>query len=753
MSLGSNGGTSVSTFPAASARYVEMYGTQRATIWGYSMYEFQVYNRSYNLINNLSSVYFLKLKLKDGGGNLLSDNFYWCGTTYLDYTALNMLPAVNPGCTAGYTISNGMTTISCQLTNAGTHILFAARLKLLNQTTGLRVLPVIYSDNYFSLVPGEAKTVTLQFTNNAQSSGALQLMLEGWNTPLQLVLGLTLAPAVPTVSPPVASPASPVSRGTTVTLASADWTGTAPYSFQWQFSGNGAEYSNVAGGTTNSLVLPNVTTNSTGFYQLIFTANGQAVTSAVTPLLVSSGLVPTPRISVKFAADMGYGYDVVSSGWGAGALNSANWLNLYGPDGGSNGVSKLPFYTRNGVTNPSGAVLVYNYAGEANHDNEQAVLPNNLALMDSYIEVNNNCWYLSATNLDAPFTNGYSVYLYCARTATGQGGHNYVRYYAGQTTKSAVMGTIQWNLYTTTTNNDGHFSQDLTPANTGTSDETYGANYLVFTNLSGGAFDLLLTNGNGGGFNALEIVANPAATVSALSASASSAAYGAPVTLTNLVNPPPPDGESVTFMDGAIILGTGALSGGPARYSTSALAGGSHALTAVYGGDGSYLASTSSVFNLMVTGGLTLSAPVAVPSASVYAGSSVTLICSNFTGTPPYSFQWQASTSGTGYANVSGAGTNALTLANVAVTNAGGYQLVFGASGQFVTSSVAQLAVKALPVINAVELAGSVVLNWPAGGVLLQATNVAGPWATDAVVSPYTNQPAQPQVFYRVLAP
>jgi hypothetical protein len=37
------GGQEVDTFPATQARYVRMQGIQRATGWGYSLYQFQVY--------------------------------------------------------------------------------------------------------------------------------------------------------------------------------------------------------------------------------------------------------------------------------------------------------------------------------------------------------------------------------------------------------------------------------------------------------------------------------------------------------------------------------------------------------------------------------------------------------------------------------------------------------------------------------------------------------------------------------------
>jgi len=38
------GGTQNLTFPATSTRYVRIYGTQRGTTWGYSLFDFEVYN-------------------------------------------------------------------------------------------------------------------------------------------------------------------------------------------------------------------------------------------------------------------------------------------------------------------------------------------------------------------------------------------------------------------------------------------------------------------------------------------------------------------------------------------------------------------------------------------------------------------------------------------------------------------------------------------------------------------------------------
>jgi hypothetical protein len=66
------------------------------------------------------------------------------------------------------------------------------------------------------------------------------------------------------------------------------------------------------------------------------------------------------------------------------------------------------------------------------------------------------------------------------------------------------------------------------------------------------------------------------------------------VTFTATVSPSAASG-TVTFKDGATTLGTGSVSGGTATFSTSSLsAGGTHNITATYGGDASYYASTSS---------------------------------------------------------------------------------------------------------------------------------------------------------------
>ena len=88
---------------------------------------------------------------------------------------------------------------------------------------------------------------------------------------------------------------------------------------------------------------------------------------------------------------------------------------------------------------------------------------------------------------------------------------------------------------------------------------------------------------------------------------------------------------SVTFKDGATVLGTAALAGGVAQFSTTKLASGSHSITASFAGSTYFIASASSALTEVVENGTTT---VVTSSAnpSVF-GQSVTLTATISHGT------------------------------------------------------------------------------------------------------------------------
>ena len=85
----------------------------------------------------------------------------------------------------------------------------------------------------------------------------------------------------------------------------------------------------------------------------------------------------------------------------------------------------------------------------------------------------------------------------------------------------------------------------------------------------------------------------------------------------------------------------------------------------------------------------------------------------------------------------------AQTVAFVGTDLAGGDNTVFVDNVRITTLPVA-------PPVNITiqQLGSNLVLSWPQG-VLLEATHMNGPWTTNNATSPYTNQPTNPQMFYR----
>ena len=65
----------------------------------------------------------------------------------------------------------------------------------------------------------------------------------------------------------------------------------------------------------------------------------------------------------------------------------------------------------------------------------------------------------------------------------------------------------------------------------------------------------------------------------------------------------PPDGETVSFMEGSTLLGTGTLSGGQATFSTSALPAGTNSVSAQYNGDSALKKSRSKAVKQVVQAG------------------------------------------------------------------------------------------------------------------------------------------------------
>lgn len=133
--------------------------------------------------SGLSPVHFAKLELRDSRNKLLSDNFYWRADPAHpdDFTALNALPMVALAARAVRHNMGGKCFIKVALRNPTKSIALMAHVQLRRAKSGKRVLPVFYSDNYLSLLPGEAKTITVEASISDLAGEAPMLAVDGWN--------------------------------------------------------------------------------------------------------------------------------------------------------------------------------------------------------------------------------------------------------------------------------------------------------------------------------------------------------------------------------------------------------------------------------------------------------------------------------------------------------------------------------------------------------------------------------------------
>jgi mannosylglycoprotein endo-beta-mannosidase len=131
-----------------------------------------------DLPKNTNEVFFLKLQLIKSG-KVIDDNFYWLSNEHHSYEKLNDMEEVIVKTTIDKD-SEGKSFIN--ISNPNNEPAFFIRLKVVDRQ-GELVLPSYFTDNYFTLLPGEKKQVTLDFTGNTKvgNNDEIKLVVEGWN--------------------------------------------------------------------------------------------------------------------------------------------------------------------------------------------------------------------------------------------------------------------------------------------------------------------------------------------------------------------------------------------------------------------------------------------------------------------------------------------------------------------------------------------------------------------------------------------
>jgi exo-1,4-beta-D-glucosaminidase len=167
-------------------------------------------------IDGLSTTYFVSLSL-ESAGQMKSRNFYWLSTkpetidwsrqeedptgeydistwaptkTFADYTALNALPRVDLDVTGQYRKDGEESSTTVTVHNPTSTLALAVHLMVNKSTSGRvsregeednEILPVLWQDNYFALLPGETRQVTATYHIGDKSKATPRVEIEGWN--------------------------------------------------------------------------------------------------------------------------------------------------------------------------------------------------------------------------------------------------------------------------------------------------------------------------------------------------------------------------------------------------------------------------------------------------------------------------------------------------------------------------------------------------------------------------------------------
>jgi len=75
----------------------------------------------------------------------------------------------------------GEVELTAQVTNIGSTVALMVHLQVYDTSTGKRILPATFSENYLNLVPGESARTHVRLTKAAsQGAGALGIRVDGW---------------------------------------------------------------------------------------------------------------------------------------------------------------------------------------------------------------------------------------------------------------------------------------------------------------------------------------------------------------------------------------------------------------------------------------------------------------------------------------------------------------------------------------------------------------------------------------------
>lgn len=134
-------------------------------------------------------VYFLDLRLTGRDGATLASNFYWLAERpdeldwaksewfytpvkrYADFTALTRLAPAEVTAAHRFTTTNDGLALDVTLENPGDRLAFFIELEVMGSHSGYLATPILWDDNYVSLLPGESRRIHATLPAHALQEG------------------------------------------------------------------------------------------------------------------------------------------------------------------------------------------------------------------------------------------------------------------------------------------------------------------------------------------------------------------------------------------------------------------------------------------------------------------------------------------------------------------------------------------------------------------------------------------------------
>ena len=310
------GGTETLTFPTVQARYVRLYATQRATQYGYSLYEFQVYN-----VAQLGAAT-ERYSTSTSNPALVVDNLLgltWTSTIHTDTTPGSQFTGVDA---AAYCSSFGMRLPT-----------EAEALDISGINNASKAFPGAWNTWTSTVDPNDAsQTAIVGFDGSVQEK-----VTNNWPGETFCITGTSSAQAATVVTQPQAATAA-LGQSAMFTVGA---TGKPSPSFQWFENGTA-----IPGATSATFITPPLTSTDNGSSFTVVVANGESTITSKPAVLTlgSSGgtggatapVITTQPASQTVAVGSTATFTVAASGTGP---LSYQWLKNSNPITGATGAA------------------------------------------------------------------------------------------------------------------------------------------------------------------------------------------------------------------------------------------------------------------------------------------------------------------------------------------------------------------------------------------------------------------------------